>query len=1029
METAEIKRRWLRYFEGNGPHRRAQRRRCCSTTRRCCSSTPAWCRSSPTSSASSAPPYPRATSVQKCVRTLDIDEVGKTTRHGIVLPDERQLLASATTSRTAPSRWPGSWSPPASATAATASTPTSSGSASTTTTTRRSTLWRKVSGLPDERIVRRGMKDNFWSMGVPGPCGPCSEIFVDRGPEYGPDGGPDVDEDRYMEIWNLVFMQYERGAGEGKDDFDDPRRPAGQEHRHRHGPRADRQRPAGRRQPLRDRRGLPGPRAGRRAVRQALRRASHDDDVRLRVVADHVRTGLMLIADGVTPGNEGRGYVLRRILRRVVRAMRLLGVDDPDAARAAAGEQGRDGRRPTPSSSATSGGSRRSPTPRRRPSGPPCGPVRRSSTSPSPRPATTPCAPRPPARRPGGEPRLSGDKAFPLHDTYGFPIDLTLEMAAEDGVVVDEEGFRRLMREQRQRAKADARGQEDRPRRPVGLPRGRRRGRAADDVHRLRRGGQRDDGGRPARRRRRGAGGRRPATRSRWCWTAPRSTPRAAASWPTPAGSPLGDGAVVEVHDVQAPMPGLIVHRGQVARGEVTVGAPALAEVDIERRRAISRAHTATHMVHKAIREALGETATQAGSENAPGPVPVRLHRDRGAAGQRGPRRRGRGQRGAARRPRGARRGHDARQQARDIGAMALFGEKYGDRVRVVSVGDWARELCGGTHAQRSGQLGLVKLLGESSIGAGVRRVEALVGTDAYQFLAREHALVGQLTELLKVRPDELPERVAGIVDQLREAEKDIERMRSGQVLGAGPGAGRRGPRRVRGRAWSPTTPPTAPAPTTYGGWRSTCAAASASGRPAVVAVAAVAGERPVIVVAVNEPARERGVKAGDARAGRRERPRRRRRRQGRRGPGRRQRPGGGRRGAARCSTPRSAQRVTGRVTTVADGGVPVSGVTRRGVRVGVDVGTVRVGVAVSDPDGLVATPLRTVARGVRDSRRRPRRDRRVVAERDGARGRRGPADPAGRATRGRPPRRPATTPPRWPPRWRRCRCGSSTSG
>ena len=223
---------------------------------------------------------------------------------------------------------------------------------------------------------------------------------------------------------------------------------------------------------------------------------------------------------------------------------------------------------------------------------------------------------------------MAGDQAFQLHDTYGFPIDLTLEMAAEQGLAVDEGEFRRLMAEQRQRAKADAAGQEDRQRRHLRV----RRGAGASPARSPSPGTTRW----PARRRSSGLlvgrrpGCRRPARapRSRWCWTAPRSTPRAAASWPTPAPSGVGATArLVEVLDVQPPVPGLIVHRGAVPAGEIAVGAPVHAEIDVERRRAISRSHTATHLVHRAFRGALGESAAQAGSENSPGPVPVRLHR------------------------------------------------------------------------------------------------------------------------------------------------------------------------------------------------------------------------------------------------------------------------------------------------------------------------------------------------------------------------------------------------------------------
>ena len=247
----------------------------------------------------------------------------------------------------------------------------------------------------------------------------------------------------------------------------------------------------------------------------------------------------------------------------------------------------------------------------------------------------------------------------------------------------------------------------------------------------------------------------------------------------------LDNGARVEVRDVQSPVTGLVVHHAVVLSGEVTPGLGAQALVDVERRRAISRSHTATHMVHKAFREALGETATQAGSENSPG----RFRFDFSALGAV---------------PASVMADVEARVNAVVLddlavhaevmsqddavrsGAMALFGEKYGDRVRVVSVGDWARELCGGTHAGSSGKLGVIKLLGESSIGSGVRRVEALVGTDAYQFLAREHLLVAQLSETLKVRPEQLPERVSDILDKLRTAEKEIEKVRLSQLLSGG---------------------------------------------------------------------------------------------------------------------------------------------------------------------------------------------------------------------------------------------------
>jgi alanyl-tRNA synthetase len=321
------------------------------------------------------------------------------------------------------------------------------------------------------------------------------------------------------------------------------------------------------------------------------------------------------------------------------------------------------------------------------------------------------------------------------------------------------------------------------------------------------------------------------------------------------------DGALVEIQDVQTPITGLVVHRGRVVSGEVKVGATARAAVDIERRKAISRSHTATHMVHKAIREALGDTATQAGSENSPGRFRFDFHANAALPGS-------------------ALRDVEARvnallvedlevraevmtqEQARAAGAMALFGEKYGDRVRVISVGEWTRELCGGTHAARSSQLGMVRLLGEGSIGSGVRRVEALVGADAYAFAAREHVLVSQLTEALKVRPEELPDRVASLVAQVREATKEIDAMRAGQVLA---GAGR--------LAEQPTDVFGVQVVTHEAGQVGaddlralalTVRGRLAPGRPAVVAIGGVAKGRPLVVVATNEEGRRWGISAAE---------------------------------------------------------------------------------------------------------------------------------------------------------------------
>jgi alanyl-tRNA synthetase len=326
-------------------------------------------------------------------------------------------------------------------------------------------------------------------------------------------------------------------------------------------------------------------------------------------------------------------------------------------------------------------------------------------------------------------------------------------------------------------------------------------------------------------------------------------------------------GAVVEVRDVQQPVPGVSVHKGVVQVGEVTVGAGAHAAIDLTRRRAIARAHSATHLTHQALRDALGPTAAQAGSENSPGrfrfdfgspsavpgsvlsdveqKINAVLSRELDVTAE-----------------------VMSMAEAKKQGAIAEFGEKYGDRVRVVTIGDFSKELCGGTHVTNTAQLGLVKLLGESSIGSGVRRVEALVGVDAYSFLAREHTVVAQLSELLKGRPEELPERVSGMLSKLKEAEKEIERFRAEKLLQAAAGLAQ-GAQDVGGVALVMGKVPDGTGADDLRKLvldvrQRLAASPQAGGRPAVVALFTVAGGRPLTVIATNEAARERGIKAGE---------------------------------------------------------------------------------------------------------------------------------------------------------------------
>ncbi|KAE8763729.1 alanine--tRNA ligase [Georgenia thermotolerans] len=799
-------------------------------------------------------PWPRAASVQKCIRTNDIEEVGKTTRHGTffqmagnfsfgdyfkegAITMAWELLTSSPADGgygLEPERlWITVWDQDAEA----------------------KDIWLNKIGLPAERLQFQTREENFWDTGQPGPAGPTSEIHYDRGPAYGPDGGPEADTqgDRFVEIWNLVFDQYLRGEGAGKDypllhELEQKAIDTGlgverlafilQDRANMY--ETDEVFPV-----IEAAEAL----SGRSYTRGAS--SANPDDVRMRVVADHVRSAMMLIADGVRPGNDGRGYVLRRLIRRAVRSMRLLGVEEPslpvllpaskDAMKGSYPELETDFDRISQVAYEEEEAFRRTLT---------AGTtildtaVNRAKSS-----AGT------------AKPVLSGADAFALHDTYGFPIDLTLEMAAEHGVSVDETGFRSLMDEQRQRARADALAKktghvdtslytdlQNRLGGPVQFLG------YTDTTAEARVVGLLVDGV--------------PAPSA----TAPADVEVVLDRTPfyAEAGGQLADqgtitfegGAIVDVADVQAPIKGLSVHRGQLTEGTLTLDERGVAAIDTARRKAIARAHTATHMVHKALHEFLGDQATQAGSENAPSrlrfdfrhgsAVPASVLGDvEGRVNER------------------LADNLDVTDEIMDIddakaaGAMALFGEKYGRNVRVVSIGgDWSKELCGGTHVPQTGTLGLVTVLGESSIGSGVRRVDALVGAGAYGYHAREHALVSQVTSLLGGRPEELPERVDSLMTKLKAAEKELAALRQKQLLAAA-GTVADGATQVgTGRVVTHDAGEVAAADDLR-----TLAldvrARLGESAPAVIAVGGVAKERPVVVVATNAAARQAGVRAG----------------------------------------------------------------------------------------------------------------------------------------------------------------------
>ena len=709
------------------------------------------------------PPFATATSIQKCVRTLDIEEVGVTTRHNTFFQMagnfsfgdyfKEGAIRHAWSLLTSSLDDGGFGIDPALLWVTVYLDDDEA-----------HRIWRDVIGIPEERIQRRGMADNYWSMGVPGPCGPCSEIFYDRGPAYGVDGGPVADEDRYIEIWNLVFMQNERGEGTGKDAFEIlgplPKQNIdtgmgiervafllqGVENVYE----TDLLRPVI---------------ATAERLSGATYGADTASDVRFRVIADHARTAYMLISDGVTPGNEGRGYILRRLLRRIVRSVRLLGATGATMAQIMATVRDSVG----PSFPETVAGYDR---------------IERiavaeeaaflktleSGTQLFERAAE--------AARGAGGATLSGDQAFALHDTHGFPIDLTLEMAAEAGLEVDEEGFRTLMAEQRSRAKADSRAK--------------KHAHADLSVYRefLDAGETRFTGfteltdestllGIVS-----GGEAVRVAREGDAVEFVLDHTPFYAE-----AGGQLGDrgmistaGFQMRVDDVQKIGKKLWVHKGVLTDGEAEAGQLVTAAVDPEWRKGATQGHSATHLVHAALRQILGPEAVQAGSLNKPGYLRFDFTWSGGIPGD------VLAQveevtNAAVDADYGVNTIETTLDEAKRMGAMALFGENYGSRVRVVEIGGpFSMELCGGTHVGSSAQIGPVSLLGEASVGSGVRRVEAYVGMDAYRHQARERALVSGLAASLKAPADELPDRVAALAAKLREAEKALEAMRAAKL-------------------------------------------------------------------------------------------------------------------------------------------------------------------------------------------------------------------------------------------------------
>jgi len=841
MQTAEIRQRWLDFFAKND-HTVVPSASLVSDDPTLLFTVAGMVPFIPYLSGVVPPPYPRATSVQKCIRTLDIEEVGKTTRHGTFFQMngnfsfgdyfKEQAIEYAwellTTSESEgglgfadKDLWVTVYEDDDEAIA----------------------FWKKTAGLPDERIQRRGKEDNYWSTGQPGPAGPCSEIYFDRGPAYGIEGGPVADENRYIEIWNLVFMQYLRGEGTSKTEFEI----LGELPNKNIDTGMGLERVAFLKQgvenlyeidqvrPVLDRAAeLAGVRYG----------ADNDNDVRLRVVADHIRSALMLMADGVQASNEGRGYILRRLLRRSVRAMRLLGVDSAtfpelftasrDAMKAAYPDVEKEyarisqiayGEEETFLKTLASG--------------------------------TTILDVAVEDTKKAGSKQLAGDTAFLLHDTFGFPIDLTLEMAEEAGLTVDRSAFDKLMLDQRTRAKADAKAKKsiladlsvytDLRAQGETIFTGYTDLETSTTILGLLKDGV------PV----------QSASAGDVVEVIVGETSLYAESGGQVAdsGSIIGDGFDLEVLDVQKPVKGLVSHTAEVRSGQVNAGAAATTVVDRAYRAAANQAHSATHLVHAALREVLGSSAHQAGSLNKAGYMRLDFSWNDALS--------------AATRSEIEEISNNAiaadyevvtREMALDdakaLGAMALFGEKYGETVRMVDIGGpWSRELCAGTHVTHSSQIGLINIVSEASVGSSNRRIESLVGADAFRSLAVERAIVSELSASLKAPRDEVTARVSDLVANLKAAERKIAEFEAAAVRELVPNLVA-----AAGTAGAYTVIVDSVAGLTSvddlrnlaNGVRD-----KVQSSPAVVALGAVVDGKPSVIVATTEAARNQGAKAG----------------------------------------------------------------------------------------------------------------------------------------------------------------------
>ncbi len=720
-----------------------------------------------------ARPYSRATTSQKCVRAggkhNDLDNVGYTVRHhtffemlgnfsfGDYFKEEAIKLAWDLVT--------GDFGLPTKRLLVTVHSSDEEAAA----------LWAKIAGLPENKIIRIPTSDNFWAMGETGPCGPCTEIFYDHGDQIpgGPPGSPEEDGDRFVEIWNLVFMQFEQVNAEKRIDLPKPSVDTGM----------GLERTAAILQGTNDNYAIDLMRA---LIEAAASAAGTDPDgdhsVSHRVIADHLRASGFLISDGVLPSNDGRGYVLRRIMRRAMRHAHMMGCKDPllhrlvPALVAQMGAQYPELERAqalvtetllleeTRFKSMLDRGLR----------------LLDDETQ----------------SLASGE-TLSGGVAFKLYDTYGFPLDLTQDALRPRGIDVDTDGFAAAMEKQRADARKAWAGS----------------GEAATDKFwfelRDQVGGTDFLGyateeaqgkivalvaeGAPAEKAAEGADVALLANQ----------TPFYGES-----GGQVGDvgqivtssGAVIDVSDTQKKLDVLHVHIGKVVKGSVEVGNEATFRVDGSRRAAVKGHHSATHLLHAALRKVLGDHVTQKGSLVADERLrfdishPKPLSDDEIQSVEQIVNDQVRANESVATKLMDP-------DSAIEAGAMALFGEKYGDEVRVVSMGtldaynsnhQYSVELCGGTHVDRTGDIGLFKIIEESAVAAGVRRIEAVTGPAAEAWVRDQQRVVGEAAEALRVAPRAIPERISALLDERKKLEREISDLRRKLVTGgtAGPASG-----------------------------------------------------------------------------------------------------------------------------------------------------------------------------------------------------------------------------------------------